>query len=305
MRYFEKKIGNNGANATFYLQEPNIEIDIERKSPVMVVVPGGAYMWTSWREKEPIALDFLGKGFSCVVADYATEGLEFYGKEQKYERDSVSAFPKPLVDLAKIIAYIREHAEEWNLDAESINIVGFSAGGNLTAQLGAYWNTDWLEQIVNKDRALYKPDSICLAYGATQMSPEKELTANKNAHKTKEMGNSNKIEWATLGLDTSMERKEKVNLVNAVTDDYPKTFIWHTMEDPYVPVAGAIKFASELEKTGVPFEMHIYQKGKHGLGLADLRTDSKKDRSQSNKQAATWVDLYVGWLEENGLVNLF
>ncbi|MBA1392535.1 alpha/beta hydrolase, partial [Lactobacillus sp. XV13L] len=166
MKYFKKSIGDNGAKATFYLQEPNEEIDINRKSPVMVIVPGGAYMWTSWREEEPIALEFLGKGFSCVVAEYATEGLSFYDNKHYNSKEPISTFPNPITDLAKIIAYIRKYSGKWSLDADSINVIGFSAGGNLAAQLGVYWNTDWLEELINKPRKEYQPNSICLAYGA-------------------------------------------------------------------------------------------------------------------------------------------
>lgn len=302
MKYFKKNIGENGAEATFYLQEPNKEIDINRKSPVMVVVPGGAYMWTSWREEEPIALEFLGKGFSCIVAQYATEDLSFYDGKHDYSKEPVSVFPNPLVDLAKIIAYVRENAEEWNLDTNSINVIGFSAGGNLTAQLGVYWNTDWLEKLVEKPRKEYQPNSICLAYGAPHMakSPEKD-----RYKQTKKLSGPNMVDYATLGNDQSKERIRLVNMTEAVSTDVPPAFIWHTMEDPYVPVASALNFASQLEEKMVPFELHIYQKGKHGLALADLRTDSKKDRSQSNEQAATWKRLYLGWLKENGLINLF
>lgn len=302
MKYFKKRIGNNGATATFYLQEPNKEIDINRKSPVMVVVPGGAYMWTSWREEEPIALDFLGKGFSCIVAEYATEGLDFYDGKHDYSKDPVSAFPKPVVDLAKIIAYIREHSNQWSLDTDSINVIGFSAGGNVTAQLGVYWNTNWLEKLVGKSRKEYKPSSICLSYGASHMAHAEEKDRYK---KIKNMGSQKMIDYATLGNNQSEDRIRKVNMLDTVTSDVPPTFIWHTMEDPYVPVASALYFASQLEKEMVPFELHIYQKGKHGLALADLRTDSKKDRSQSNEQAATWKKLYLGWLKENNLINLF
>ena len=294
MKYFKKNIGENGAEATLYLQESNKEIDINRKSPVMIVVPGGAYMWTSWREEEPIALEFLGKGFSCIVAQYATEGLSFYDGKHDYSKDPISAFPNPLVDLAKIVAYVRENAEEWNLDSDSINVIGFSAGGNLTAQLGVYWNTDWLEKLVKKPRKEYQPNSICLAYGAPHMakSPEKD-----RYKQTKKLSGPNMVDYATLGNDQSKERIRLVNMTEAVST-VPPTFIWHTMEDPYVPVASALNFASQLEEKMVPFELHIYQKGKHGLALADLRTDSKKDRSQSNEQAATWKRLYLGWLKE-------
>lgn len=294
MKYFKEKIGDNGARATFYLQEPNREIDIERKSPVMIVVPGGAYMWTSWREEEPVALEFLGKGFSCVVAEYATEGLDFYDGKHDYSKEPISAFPKPITDLAKTIAYVREHAEEWSLDADSINVIGFSAGGNLTSQLGVYWNQDWLEDLVGKKREFYRPNSICLAYGAPKMVMDNEGQIKPD-----------RIDYATLGNDQSQERIKKVNVIDAISSDMPPTFIWHTTEDPFVPVLSALKFAVGLEENKVPYEVHIYQKGKHGLVLGDLRTDSKPDRSQSNKQAASWVGLYLGWLTENKLINLF
>ncbi|MGY4839167.1 alpha/beta hydrolase [Lactobacillus paragasseri] len=214
MKCFKKNIGENGAEATFYLQEPNKEIDINRKSPVMIVVPGGAYMWTSWREEEPIALEFLGKGFSCIVAQYATEGLSFYDGKHDYSKEPVSAFPNPLVDLAKIVAYVRENAEKWDLDCNSINVIGFSAGGNLTAQLGVYWNTDWLEKLVEKPRKEYQPNSICLSYGAPHMAktPEKD-----RYRQTKKMGGPNMIDYATLGNDQSEERVRLVNMVDTVS----------------------------------------------------------------------------------------
>lgn len=302
MRYFEKQIGINGAKAIFYLQEPNKEIDINRKSPVMIIVPGGAYMWTSWREEEPIALEFLSKGFSCIVAKYATEGLSFYDGKHDYSKDPVTTFPNPLVDLAKTIAYVRKNADKWSLDKDSVNVIGFSAGGNLTAQLGTYWNTDWLEKLAGKNRKEYQPNSICLAYGAPHMA----MTPEKDRYKqTKKFSGPNMIDYATLGHNQSQKRIKMVNMIDAVTKDVPPTFIWHTMEDPYVPVASALHFAEQLEEKMVPFELHIYQKGKHGLALADFRTDSKKDRSQSNKQASSWKRLYLGWLTENKLVHLF
>lgn len=302
MKYFKKDIGNNGATATFYLQEPNMEIDKNRKFPVMVIIPGGAYLWTSWREEEPIALEFLSKGFSCVVAEYATEGLEFFKENHDHSKTPVSAFPKPITDLAKIIAYIRKNADLWSLNTDSVNLIGFSAGGNLAAQLGAYWHTDWLEKLVGTSKIEYQPNSICLAYGAPQMTNVKEKDHYKQ---TTKFADASLIDYATLGHDQTSERIKMVNLVDAITKNMPPTFIWHTMEDPYVPVASALKFATQLEENMIPFELHIYQKGKHGLALDDLRTDSKKDRSQSNLQAATWKKLYLGWLTENKLVKLF
>ena len=93
MEYFTKMIGDKGAKATFYLQTPNAEIDSTRKYPIVVIVPGGAYFWTSWREMEPVALDFLGKGFSCVVMEYATEGRDFTLKILTLLKRSSRLFP--------------------------------------------------------------------------------------------------------------------------------------------------------------------------------------------------------------------
>ncbi|MCZ3621685.1 alpha/beta hydrolase [Lactobacillus mulieris] len=295
MKYFNKNFGEVGASATFYLQEANKEIDINRKSPVMIIVPGGAYMWTSWREEEPIALEFISKGFSCVVAKYATEGLEFYhDKTNDFSKEPVSSFPNPLMDLARIISYTRSKAKEWNLDSDSINVLGFSAGGNLTAQIGAYWKKDWLQKLVNLDPEAYKLNSIAIAYGASQT-----YISDTNSELNK------LVNYASLGHDQSIERQKLINITDSDTSDCPPTFIWHTMQDPLVPVENALKLASNLRKHDVDFELHIFEKGKHGLALGDFRTDSKKDRSQSNIQARKWVDLYLTWLTEHKLIHLF
>lgn len=289
MKFFKKKIGDNGAQATFYLQEANSEIDINRKYPMMVIVPGGAYLWTSWREEEPIALEFLGKGFSCVVFEYATEGLAFYEEPIDYTKNPASSFPNPIVDLTKTLAYIRENADEWNIDFNSINVMGFSAGGNLVAQLGVYWKEEWLENLSNITCDQYQPNSICLAYAAVNIVSD--LREQK----------PERITFATLGKEISQQRADMVNVMDKANKNVPPTFIWHTMEDPYVPADGALKFALGLHQNCVPYEIHLYQKGKHGLGLADYRTDSKANRSQSDNQASSWIDLYLGWLEKNNL----
>lgn len=289
MEYFTKSIGDNGAKATFYLQRPNTEIDSTRKYPVVVVVPGGAYFWTSWREMEPVALEFLGKGYSCVVMEYATEGRDFYTKNFDPTKEVVSAFPKPLVDLAKTLALLRENATSWSLDPNKLNLVGFSAGGNLIGQLGVYWDTAWLEKAVGQERSRYRPNSLCVAYGATLMAAQPLLKGFEQ------------IDHATLGLDKSQARIELANILDKINPKTPPTFIWHTTEDAIVPVKTALRLGLNLEENGVSYEMHIYQKGPHGLALADKRTDGSKTGTRSEVQVATWTELYRNWLVQNDL----
>lgn len=289
MEYFTKMIGDKGAKATFYLQTPNAEIDSTRKYPIVVIGPGGAYFWTSWREMEPVALDFLGKGFSCVVMEYATEGRDFYTKNFDPTKEVVSAFPNPLIDLAKTIALLRQNATTWALDVAKVNLVGFSAGGNLIGQLGVYWDTDWLEELVGKSKTLYAPNSLCIAYGATLMAKQPLLKGFEQ------------LDHATLGVDKSQKRADLANVLDKINEKTPPTFIWHTTKYAIVPVKTALKLGLNLEENGVPYEMHIYQNGPHGLSLADQRTDGSAKHSKSSAQVASWTKLYCNWLAENGL----
>lgn len=127
--------------------KPRSEIDIERKYPVMVVVPGGAYMWTSDRESEPVALEFFSKDYHVMVVNYSTEGLAAYQDVAALPIDPTSKFPIPLVELAEAITALRENAEEWAVDTDQISVLGFSAGGILAGLLAVYWHESWLEEL--------------------------------------------------------------------------------------------------------------------------------------------------------------
>lgn len=234
-------------------------------------------------------IDLLGKGFSCVVMEYATEGRDFYTKNFDPTKEVVSAFPNPLIDLAKTIALLRQNAATWALDAAKVNLVGFSAGGNLIGQLGVYWDTVWLEELVGKSKTLYAPNSLCIAYGATLMAKQPLLKGFEQ------------LDHATLGVDKSQKRADLANVLDKINEKTPPTFIWHTTKDAIVPVKTALKLGLNLEENGVPYEMHIYQNGPHGLALADQRTDGSAKHAKSSTQVATWTKLYCNWLAENGL----
>lgn len=301
MKIFTEKIGDRGAQASFYLQEANSSVDANRKAPFLIIVPGGAYCYTAWREREPIAYEFISKGFSCAIFDYATEGAEFFDGKHDYSRDPVSAFPNPLIDLAKTIAAVKAHATEWQLDAGSINVIGFSAGGNLVAQLAAYWQTPWLAKLTGLKAEQMHPDSVGLCYPALKMV---DLSNHKIAILNKVKVSVDLINYAATGLDQSDERVAMINLDNAVTGQFPRCFMWGTTEDVNCHVGDAISFAGELAQNKVPFEFHMYQKGNHGMSLADKRTDGRPDHALSDPQAASWIKLYLGWLSENKLYHL-
>lgn len=291
MKYFEKKIGINGAFAKYYLQEPNIEIDPERKYPTIVICPGGAFMWTSFREDEPIALRFLAEGFSVVVVHYATEGLSSFksSNAEDIPQNPVTLFPNSLVELATAVAYLRENKEEWSIDENNVVVAGFSAGGNLAAQLGVYWHENWLEQKVGKDKEMYKPNQLMLAYAVLDFTliPRTEREHSKNM-----------ATYAVTGeFNPDEEKLIKISPALNISENVPPTFLWTTVEDALVSVQNSIVFSQKLADKGIPFELHVFNKGKHGLGLGDLRTGIKKD--QTNSQVYKWVDLFLEWLYPN------
>ncbi|EHR36072.1 alpha/beta hydrolase [Helcococcus kunzii] len=283
MKSLIENIDNNGAYVKYYLQEPNKEIDIDRKYPTIVICPGGAYFWTSYREDEYVALKFLSEGFNVAVVHYATEGLEAMNveKEEDLPKNPVSKFPNPLISLAKVVKNIREHSKEWSVDENYIIVGGFSAGGNLTAQYGTLWNQKWLSEKLECDSELLKPTHLMLAYAALNLKYEKN--------------DKNRVIYAATGkFNPTNEELQYINPIRNVSKDTPPSFIWHTLEDVLVPATDSLEFALELNKYEIPYELHIFNKAKHGLVLGDLMTGVKAD--QANAQVYKWVDLFIEWL---------
>lgn len=283
MKYFEESIGNNGAYAKYFLQDVTPEIDAGRIYPTIIICPGGGYLFTSAREEEVVAYQFLARGFHAIVLNYATEGLLAYqGNVEDFPKEPISQFPKPLVELAQVVSSVYENAVKWAVNTEYIVVGGFSAGGNLAAQLGVHWHENWLEHLTQKPKALYRPTHLLLCY------PALEMTNNKTP--------LNVMLYAMTGkTKASSEELFKINPIEHITSLTPPSFVWHTREDMTVPVTDSIKYVSALEQHQVEYELHIFSKGKHGLSLADSRTG--KQQNNINAQVSRWIDLFIEWLQ--------
>lgn len=293
MKLFTKKIGENGAEAIFYLQEPSPEIQEGKKFPVVVNVPGGAFLWTSVREGDQMAMEYLGRGFSSVVVNYATEGRPFYKENTDPEKLPNSIFPNSLVEVAKTVAMLRENADEWAIDSNAIVVAGYSAGGTVTGQLSVYWNEPWLAEKVGYPSEMLRPNAAILAYpmlDCVRASDRSQINAWMNR--------------AVCGNEVTQDKLTALSPLFHVNKDVPQTFLWHTMEDSFVPVSNTLEYVMKLQENNVPCEVHIYQKGEHGFALGDKRTDAMPDHSQVNEQGATWVDLSIGWMKQIGIADL-
>lgn len=238
-----------------------------RKTPLVLICPGGGYAMTSNREAEPIALQFNSMGYQAAVLRYSC---------------APAVYPTALCEVAQSMKLIREHAEDWNVDAEKIIVMGFSAGGHLAASYGVFWNESWLTEKMQCDKQLLKPNGLVLCYPVIS---SKEEIAHQDSIKN------------LLG-ESYPEMKEQVSLEDKVGKHTPKTFLWHTFTDPVVPFWNSFRFAEALGKAGVPMEYHLYPQGGHGLSLANEQTANEEGKGVE-KVCQSWVPLLRSWMLEN------
>ncbi|HPX13707.1 MAG TPA: alpha/beta hydrolase [Treponemataceae bacterium] len=251
-----------GAVLTVFIPDNYDEIDPERKRPAVIICPGGCYEYTSVREAEPVALRFVALGMAAFVLNYSC---------------SPAVYPTALQELAACVAAIRKKAGEWPIDAKQIAVCGFSAGAHLAASLGCLWNTPDAAQ---PDRSA-RPDALILSYPV--------ITSGEFRHD----GSFR----ALLGSDYET-RLSEFSLENRVTGQTPPAFIWHTHDDDIVPMENSLLFASALRKNGVPFELHVYQPGGHGLSTATEETRDAKGEAVM-PECENWMEMAVTWFVNN------
>lgn len=228
----------------------------ERRFPAVIVVPGGSYSRCSKREGEPAAVRFYSYGFNAFVLDYSVIGKKF---------------PTALTELAAAVKYIRENAEELCSTGEII-ICGFSAGGHLTASLGVYYNE--MSGIYGSD---VRPDGVILSYPV--------ITSGVLGHRE-----------STENIAPDALLKDKISLEKHITEGFPPAFIWHCADDPVVPVENSLMLATALSAARVPFELHVFPEGGHGIALCDTTTVKDNNPRYIDPTAAQWFGLAVDWI---------
>ncbi len=211
------------------------EYETPWRRPALIVVPGGGYSMTSRREAEPVSTAFTAKGFQTFVVRYlcAPQNVRY---------------PEQLLELSAAVDYVRKHAEELCVNPDEIFVVGFSAGGHLTGNLAnAYQSVEKLAGVALD----CKPTAVGLCYPV--ISPRYGHT---ESHENLLNGYS-EAEKAAL--------EKSVNLDEAVGEQTPPCFVWTTAEDALVPCENALRYALALTKQKIPFELHVYPRGPHGL----------------------------------------
>lgn len=231
----------------FYSENKN-----ERKAAVLIF-PGGGYRARADHEGEPIAIEFLKAGFNAFVCHY---------------RVSPHRYPLPFHDAISAIQFIKSSSEKFSIFANKIAVCGFSAGAHLAASLG-FFNGDENAGIAHKTCLASRPNAMILCYPV--------ISFNAFCHEGSVIH--------LLGDNPTPKQREIFSWQNAVQKSSPPCFLWHTANDKGVPVQNSLMLADALSKNSVPFELHIFPEGSHGLGLA-----------KDNLRISQWFNLAVTWL---------
>ena len=233
-------------------------LDVPKPRGAVLICPGGGYGHRAPHEAEPIARRINDAGIHALVVHY---------------RVWPHRYPAPLLDASRALRLVRDHAGAWRVDPQRIAILGFSAGGHLAASLGVHHGDPALDTGDALAGISCRPDALILCYPVISSQQFGHLGSFKNL----------------LGQGPPEALLLKMSLELQVTADTPPAFLWHTFEDASVPAENSIAFAQALHRFGTPCELHIYPKGRHGLGL-----------SPEDPHVATWMELCVGWLRDMG-----
>ena len=238
----------------------------------VVICPGGGYGF--------LATEHEGKD----VADWLNS-LGVTGVMLKYRLGPKYAHPAPLQDAQRAVRTVRSRAKEWGLDPKRVAILGFSAGGHLASTAATHFDAGKADASDPIDRESCRPDLAILVYPVVALATP--------------FGHSGSLK-NLLGEKPSKEQVEELSNERQVTKETPPTFLAHTNADAGVPAENSLLFALALRKAGVPVELHLFEKGQHGLGLG-IGWASHKIPADEAFQA--WPRLCATWLKERGFLN--
>jgi acetyl esterase/lipase len=229
----------------------------------VIVCPGGGYSGLSMdKEGDQIARWLNSLGVTAFVLKYRLG--------PKYHH------PVELGDAQRAIRTVRSKAGDYRVLPDRIGIMGFSAGGHLASTAGTHFDAGKPDAADAIDRVSSRPDFLVLCYPVISFTNFAHQGSKRNL----------------LGENPDPKLVESLSNETQVTTQTPPTFLFHTTTDATVPVENSVMFYSALRKAGVPAELHIYERGPHGVGLA-----------QTDEALSSWPSRLADWLRIRGLLN--
>ena len=256
-----------GSQGTADADVPAITVYLPRtmapNTPAMIVCPGGGY--------QALAANHEGR----QVANYLNS-LGVAAFVLRYRLGPRYRHPIQIGDAQRAIRTVRAKAAEWRIDPARIGIMGFSAGGHLAMSASTIFDSGNAQAEDAIDRAASRPDFTVLGYPVISMTAAWTHQGSKRN---------------LLGDPADPELAKKLSGELAVTKDTPPTFIFQTNQDASVPAENAVHYFLALRQAGVPAEMHVFERGVHGVGLAN-----------NDPALAPWSSLLGNWLRVRGVI---
>ena len=262
--------GAPGAKGEGDDDKPTLSISLpaagQATGAAVIVCPGGGY--------RGLAMSYEGVDVGRWLNTHGVAAfvLKYRHKGTGYEH------PAPLLDAQRAIRTVRARAKEFRVEPDRIGILGFSAGGHLASSAGTHFDAGDSEATDPIDRAGCRPDFLVLCYPVISFTtPYTHQGSKKNL----------------LGNSPDAKLVESMSSELAVTPQTPPTFLFHTDADRGVPAENSVLFYLALRKANVPAELHIYEKGRHGVGLAPKLP-----------ALSSWPDRCIDWMRGRGLLEV-
>lgn len=249
---------NDIPKLTAYLPATNLAT-----GAAIVICPGGGYGHLARHEGEDYARWLNEQGIAGFVLRYRLGSAGY-------------RHPAMLQDAARALRTVRARAAEWGVDPRRVGIMGSSAGGHLASTLLTHFDAGQPDAADAIERQSSRPDLGILCYPVITLGEFTHRGSRKNL----------------LGDDPDPALIELLSNERQVTSNTPPCFIWHTWEDKGVPVENSLQFAAALRRAGVPFALHIYERGGHGLGLGTSQWQPESRHP--------WTRDCEFWLRERG-----
>jgi acetyl esterase/lipase len=229
----------------------------------IVVCPGGGYRaLASDHEGKHVAQWLNSLGLSAFVLQYRL------GPRYRH--------PAPLKDAQRALRLVRSNAAQWAVDPSRVGLLGFSAGGHLVSTAATHFDLGDPSAADPVERQSARPDFLVLCYPVVTLKPPLAHVGSREH---------------LLGPGADPALVESLSNETQVTPETPPTFLWHTDEDTAVPPENSILFYEALRRAAVPAELHVFTRGRHGIGLAP------------DHAASAWPALCAAWLEAMGFLS--
>ena len=257
--------GAPGAKGSGDVDKPTLTVYLppgpNATKTAVVIAPGGGYVHLAIaKEGSDYAQWLNARGVAAFVLQYRL-GPKYH-------------YPVELEDAQRAIRMVRAHAAEYGVVVDRVGMWGSSAGGHLTATAGTHFDAGNAGAADVVERQGSRPDFMILAYPVITFE-EPQLHRGSKLY--------------LLGENPDPKLVESLSDETQVTKETPPAFLFATTDDKTVPVMNSVMFYAALVKAGVPSEMHLFQHGAHGAGLA-----------AANPELSVWPDLLAKWMRERG-----